>query len=206
MFTGIIEEIGILKQTKRNHNSVSLTISCKKVLEATPEGASIAVNGVCLTVTSLSANTFTADVMHETLKRSNLGKIQHGSMLNLERALPACGRFDGHIVSGHIDGTGKIRQIRKDGIAIVFTVETDSALTRYMVEKGSIAVDGTSLTLIEVGAKQFTFSAIPHSVEHTVLKDRKAGDLVNLECDILGKYVEKMVGKISPGYIKKIGF
>ena len=193
MFTGIIEEIGHVNNVKKGTASAILTIQAEKVLEGTHIGDSIAVNGVCLTVTGIYDNTFTADVMHETLNRSSLGKLVSGSAVNLERAMAADGRFGGHIVSGHIDGTGKVAAITKDDNAIWYQIKTDSGILKYIVEKGSIAIDGISLTVAKVDAKSFAVSVIPHTLEKTALAGKKLQDTVNLENDCIGKYVEKFV-------------
>lgn len=194
MFTGIIEEIGYINSIKNNPNSAVLTIGASKVLDGTIVGDSIAVNGVCLTVTSMSGGVFTADVMHETLNRSGLGSLTKGSRVNLERAMAAGGRFGGHIVSGHIDGVGVVKNIKKDDNAIWYTIEAGSSIMRYVVEKGSIAIDGISLTVAKCDEKTFAVSIIPHTQGATTLADRKVGDKVNLENDIVGKYVEKLMG------------
>ncbi|WP_130868632.1 riboflavin synthase [Intestinimonas massiliensis (ex Afouda et al. 2020)] len=215
MFTGIVEEMGQVEGIQRGRQSAVLTIRAKTVLEGTKIGDSIAVNGVCLTVTSLSSDRFTADVMHETLDRSSLAQLKRGGAVNLERAMPADGRFGGHIVAGHIDGTGRVIQIQKDDNAIWYTIQAPPQVLRYIVEKGSIAVDGISLTVARVGADSFAISAIPHTVAQTVLRDRKEGDLVNLETDIIGKYVEKLLtpapetpasGGITLDFLARNGF
>lgn len=193
MFTGIIEEIGTIEGIHRNGINSDLVIRADKVLEGTKIGDSIAVNGICLTVTKLGNRTFTADVMNETLQRSSLSGIRTGAKVNLERAMSNNGRFGGHIVSGHVDGTGTIRQIRKDGIAIWYTVETKPEILHYIVEKGSIAIDGISLTVAKVGESDFSVSIIPHTAKETILSEKKAGDIVNLENDIVGKYVERFL-------------
>lgn len=193
MFTGIVEEVGTIKSINRGQHSAVLTVRAKTVLEGTRIGDSIAVNGICLTVTALSPQSFCADVMHETLDRSSLAGLASGSPVNLERAMAANGRFGGHIVSGHVDGTGRITRIRRDDTAIWYTVACDAALLRYIVEKGSITIDGISLTVAAVTAQDFSISAIPHTVAQTVLSERREGDVVNLECDIIGKYVEKLL-------------
>lgn len=195
MFTGIVEEIGTVKKIQKGQHSAVLDIQAQRVLEGLKIGDSIAVNGVCLTVVSFGKNYFAADVMHETLNRSALIRLSSGSRVNLERAMPADGRFGGHIVAGHVDGVGKLVQIRQDDTAIWYTVQADPAIVRYIVEKGSIAIDGISLTVAQVYAEQFSISAIPHTVRVTVLNERKVGDLVNLETDIIGKYVEKLLGQ-----------
>ncbi len=193
MFTGIVEEVGTISGIRRGAHSAVLTIACEKVLEGTKIGDSIAVNGICLTVTSLAAGSFTADVMHETLNRSSLAQCTSGSHVNLERAMAADGRFGGHIVSGHVDGTGCVTRLRRDDTAIWYTVACEPALLRYIVEKGSITIDGISLTVADVTEHDFSISAIPHTVAQTVLRERHEGDTVNLECDIIGKYVEKLL-------------
>lgn len=192
MFTGIIEEIGILQTIQRGTRSVSLGIGCSKVLEGTKTGDSIAVNGVCLTVTGISGTGYTADVMPETLERSSLGALKKNSRVNLERAMAADGRFGGHIVAGHIDGTGMVQEIRKDETAVWYRIAADENVLRYIVEKGSVAVDGISLTVARVTGQDFSVSVIPHTQGVTNLTDRRAGDIVNLECDVIGKYVEKL--------------
>lgn len=193
MFTGIIEEIGTIKKIQKGNESVTLSIHATKILEDIHPGDSIAVNGVCLTVTSFSDTGFTADVMHETLNRSAFVTLKPGCHVNLERAMAADGRFGGHIVAGHIDGVGKITRIHKDGIAIWYTFQTSPAIMRYIVEKGSVAIDGISLTVASVSADTFSVSTIPHTIQMTVLQERKNGDLVNLENDIIGKYIERFI-------------
>lgn len=193
MFTGIIEETGTLERTRRGRDSAVLRIRACKVLTDVKPGDSIAVNGVCLTVTSFDTVGFTADVMHETLNRSSLGALQPGSRVNLERAMPANGRFGGHIVAGHVDGTGQVIQIRKDDNAVWYTISAQPEVLRYVVEKGSIAIDGISLTVASVSAADFSVSVIPHTVAVTNLGDRRAGDMVNLENDMVGKYIEKFM-------------
>ncbi len=193
VFTGIIEERGAIAGISRSADSCVLTIKCAHVLDGTKVGDSIAVNGVCLTVTSMAGGCFTADVMMETLRRSSLGALSTGGSVNLERAMPADGRFGGHIVSGHIDGTGTIRSVIREGNAVWYTIDAAPSLLRYIVEKGSIAIDGISLTVACVDEGCFKVSIIPHTMEATTLPERKAGDAVNLECDIIGKYVEKLM-------------
>lgn len=194
MFTGIIEEVGTVKEVKRSGNNSFIRIQAKKVLEDVHIGDSIAVNGVCLTVTNADSDIFQADVMNETLERSSLKSLQQGSIVNLERAMSAGGRFGGHIVSGHIDGTGIITDIKKDGIAVWYTISAKPSIMRYIVEKGSVAIDGISLTVAKVTDKDFSVSVIPHTAEQTVLSSKGKGDTVNLENDIIGKYVEKLMG------------
>ena len=198
MFTGLIEETGTLQSISRGSASCVLTVGCREVLENTKIGDSIAVNGVCLTVTSLGSNYFTADAMPETLNRSSLGELRTGSLVNLERAMPADGRFGGHIVSGHIDGTGKIEQIQSDANAVWYTVSAPAQILRYIVEKGSITIDGISLTVAYVDEKVFKVSIIPHTQKVTALHEKRIGSIVNLECDIIGKYVEKLITPYTP--------
>ena len=193
MFTGIIEEIGTIRGISRGSSSFVLDIGCREVLKGSKEGDSIAVNGVCLTVTSLTGNGFTADVMPETVHRSNISLMRQGSCVNLERAMAADGRFGGHIVSGHVDGMGMIREIREDVNAVWYTVEAEPALLRYIVEKGSITIDGISLTVAYVDRTCFKVSIIPHTRKITTLGRRRVKDVVNLENDIIGKYVEKLM-------------
>ena len=198
MFTGIVEEVGKIKKIERNTVSAKLSIEADKVLQEVKEGDSIAVNGICLTVTSFTKNSFTADVMHETMNRTTLGKLKENSPVNLERALSVMGRFGGHMVSGHIDGRGKIVGIEKDDNAVLFTIETTEKILRYIVEKGSIAINGISLTVARVDRKSFTVSVIPHTLRVTSLGSFQKGDEVNLENDIVGKYIEKLLGLSCP--------
>ena len=193
MFTGIVEEMGVIKSIRKGASSAVLEIQAQVVLEDVHIGDSIAVNGVCLTATSFTPPTFTADVMHETLNRSSLANLRPGSRVNLERAMAANGRFGGHIVAGHVDGVGTVLQTRKDDNAIWYTIGASPEVLRYVVEKGSITIDGISLTVAKVTDADFSISAIPHTVAVTVLQDRKPGDTVNLETDIIGKYVEKLL-------------
>ena len=193
MFTGIVEEMGTIQAIRRGRSSAVLEIQAESVLSDVHIGDSIAVNGVCLTVTSFSAQGFTADVMHETLDRSSLSRLKGGSRVNLERAMAADGRFGGHIVAGHVDGVGTVTALRRDDNAIWYTIQAGPEILRYVVEKGSITIDGISLTVAAVDDKSFQISAIPHTVAVTVLQDRKPGDIVNLETDIIGKYVEKLL-------------
>lgn len=195
MFTGIIEEIGMIQGITQGATSARLHIKASTVMDDVKLGDSIAVNGVCLTVCSLTASSFEADVMNETLKRTSLGILSRGSKVNLERAMKADGRFGGHIVSGHIDGTGSIRSFEKDGIATIVTIQTKPEIIHYVIEKGSIAIDGTSLTVTKVDLKEQTFqvSLIPHTKENTILLSKKKGELVNLENDVIGKYIERFL-------------
>lgn len=193
MFTGIVEEVGAIRNIKRGQHSAVLTIHAKTVLEETRIGDSIAVNGICLTVTRLFPDGFSADVMHETLNRSSLAGLTAGSVVNLERAMPANGRFGGHIVAGHVDGVGHISDIRRDDTAVWYTVHAGPEILRYVVEKGSITIDGISLTVAAVEQDRFSVSLIPHTAQVTILGEKGPGDTVNLETDIIGKYVEKLL-------------
>lgn len=193
MFTGIVEEIGYVLRA----SDKGIDIGAKLVLEGTKIGDSIAVNGVCLTVTTLRVDGFTADVMPETLRRSNLGTLRSGDCVNLERAMAADGRFGGHIVSGHIDGVGTITNVRKEGIATWVTICAPSEILRYIVEKGSVAIDGISLTVAAVTETDFSVSLIPHTGDVTSLLQKRCGAEVNLENDIVGKYVERLMNTVS---------
>ena len=217
MFTGIIEEIGIIQAVHHGPASSLLTIRAEKVLEDVKDGDSIAVNGVCLTVTSHGSSYFTADVMHETLNRSSLGNLRQGSPVNLERAMAAGSRFGGHIVSGHIDGIGTVSAIRQDDIAVWYTISASPSILRYIIEKGSLAIDGISLTVATVTDIDVSVSIIPHTAAQTTLSRRKSGDIVNLENDVIGKYVEKLLqpavttpkteaSSITMDFIEKYGF
>ncbi|SCX96469.1 riboflavin synthase [Butyrivibrio sp. INlla14] len=193
MFTGIVEELGKIKRITRGSDRQTITVSCNRILEDIHVGDSIAVNGVCLTVVDYGKDFFIADVMNETFSRSGLGSLAIGSPVDLERAMPANGRFGGHIVSGHIDGTGKIKSMRQDGNAVWFEIGTARDILDGIVEKGSIAIDGISLTVALVSADSFKVSIIPHTLQETVLGHRKIGDVVNLENDVIGKYVKKFM-------------
>lgn len=194
MFTGIIEEIGKVKRLQRGARSFTLEVECSLVLEGTQVGDSIATNGVCLTVTTLTGSGFTADVMPETVQRTALGELMPGSPVNLERALTLQTRLGGHLVSGHIDGTGRIADRRQDDTALWLTVEADSHLLRYIIEKGSVCLQGVSLTVARVDERSFAVSLIPHTQAATTLHSARVGDLVNIENDVIAKYVEKLYG------------
>lgn len=201
MFTGIIEEVGTIRSISKGGRSCILTVAADIVTQDTRIGDSIALNGVCLTVTKLRGNLYDCDVMAETLRRSNLGQLRAGSRVNLERALAVGSRLGGHIVSGHIDGTGVIRDKTREDNAMWFTIETTPKILRYIVEKGSIAIDGISLTVVEVGRDYFKISMIPHTAEATELYEKQVGSVVNLENDLVGKYVEKLLlgGRLEEG-------
>ena len=189
MFTGIIEEVGTVIAVEKKTNSARITIKAERVLTDVADGDSIAVSGVCLTVTSHKSDSFTADVMHETMRRSAIRVLKVQNQVNLERAMRPDGRFGGHLVSGHIDGTGCIEKVVRDEIAVLYTIATEQKLMRYIIEKGSVAVDGISLTVASVQGQSFAVSVIPHTAANTTLSQKKVGDIVNLENDCIGKYV-----------------
>ncbi|WPL38685.1 riboflavin synthase [Malacoplasma iowae] len=193
MFTGIIEEVGKIKKITKTSSGILLTISANKVLQDCKIGDSIAVNGICLTVTKFDSNSFSVDVMNETVKKTSLSKLSQNTCLNLERAMLINSRFGGHIVSGHIDGIGTICEIKKDGIASIFKINTSKEITKYIINKGSITIDGISLTVVGVNDVSFTVSIIPHTMFVSNLGHKKVGDIVNLENDCIAKYVEKML-------------
>ena len=193
MFTGLVAELGTVQRLARQGSSYHLTVGAKKVLDNLKIGDSVAVNGVCLTVVRMDEGGFTADVMPETVRLTNIGSLQPGSKVNLERTLRLCDGLDGHIVSGHVEGLGTISEQRPEGIAVVVTIATPPELLKYIIKKGSIAIDGISLTVTEVTDTSFSVSLIPHTAKETTLGFKKVGDSVNLETDILGKYVERML-------------
>lgn len=202
MFTGIIEEVG----TVQSLGGGTLVIKAHKVLEDVQLGDSIAVNGVCLTVTSFERNSFQADVMPETIRRTSLAELKNGSPVNLERALTLSSRLGGHIVSGHIDGIGKILSLTEEKNAILMKISAEDAILRYIVEKGSVALDGISLTVAQVTSADFTVSLIPHTRQVTNLSHKQVGSLINIENDVIGKYVEKLLKpqEQSPGKNSRI--
>ncbi|GAA3663717.1 riboflavin synthase [Asaccharospora irregularis] len=194
MFTGIIEEIGTIKNIKKGDNSSSFTIRANKVLEDTKVGDSICTNGVCLTVKNIYKETFEADIMAETLRVSNLGSLKIGSRVNLERALSLNTRLGGHMVSGHIDGLGQIILMQREDIAVVLTIRPQKDILKYIIYKGSVAIDGISLTVSYVDDEVFKVSIIPHTGEETILLSKTIGENVNIECDLVGKYIERLLG------------
>lgn len=218
MFTGIVEELGKVRSISRSAKSSTISISANLVLTDSKIGDSIAVNGTCLTVTKISETLFCADVMNETIKRSSLAQLKTGDTVNLERAMPANGRFGGHMVSGHIDGTGIISAIFEDDNAVWYRILTDESITKFIIEKGSVAVDGISLTVAGVSKDSFEVSVIPHTRENTVLKYKTIGDKVNIETDMIGKYIEKLIftnqietknketSNITMEFLSKFGF
>ncbi|MFV9509710.1 riboflavin synthase [Tepidibacillus sp. LV47] len=217
MFTGLIEEVGRIKEIHRSRDSMVLTIEAKKVLEDVAIGDSIAVNGICLTVTNFQSTSFTVDVMPETIYKTNLSELKIHSLVNLERAMSPNRRFGGHFVAGHVDGTAVLIEKKPLDNAIYFTFEAELSLIRYMIPKGSIAIDGISLTLVDVSDRTFTVSIIPHTLKNTNLSTKEIGHSVNIEVDMIGKYVEKYVmnfmtsqnqGKkgITESFLKENGF
>lgn len=195
MFTGIVETMGKVTRIERLSQSARLAISAGRVSEDVMIGDSIAVNGVCLTVVSIDAPELVFDAVYETLRRTNLGDLTVGNMVNLERAMLANGRFGGHIVQGHVDGVGRVLSLRPVGNAWAVHIDVTPNLMRYIVEKGSICVDGISLTVSDAGGSSFGISVIPHTWANTTLSQKRAGDSLNVECDIIGKYVEQLFGK-----------
>lgn len=198
MFTGIISEVGVVDQIDQLHNAIRLSIVAGTTVQGLEVGDSVAVNGVCLTAETLTDDAFTATAVHETLQRTSLGGLKVGNTVNLERPMAADGRFDGHIVQGHVDGVGTIAEIGLEGDSQRFRVEIPPELGRFLVEKGSICVDGTSLTVTSVSPQEeplawFDFVAIPHTLEATVLNERSVGDAVNLEVDVIAKYVQRLM-------------
>ena len=193
MFTGIVEELGTVKSLRRNSRESRLVIGARKIMEDIHIGDSIAVNGVCLTVVLFSEGEFTVDVMNETFMRSSLGNLRIGDEVNLERAMPAYGRFGGHIVSGHIDGTARIKACFDDGNAKWYEITAGPELLEGIVMKGSVAIDGISLTVAKVTTQSFSVSIIPHTLDATVLRNKRPGDTVNIETDVIGKYIKQFV-------------
>lgn len=200
MFTGLIEERGRVEAVERKGmEGARIKVGAAKVLEGLAVGDSVAVNGICLTVTTLEGKGFSADVMPETLRKTGLSALKAGDGVNLERAMPATGRFGGHIVTGHIDGVGRVLKRHREGNALLFKISAPKDVLRYTVEKGSIAVDGISLTVAFLEAEAFTVSVIPHTAAETTLGDKRVGGLVNLEGDYIGKFVEKLLRERPAG-------
>ena len=218
MFTGIIEETGRIMQISRGSKSAKLCIEASKVLKDTKVGDSISTNGICLTVVEMDGRSFTVDVMAETLRMTSMNQLTTGSRVNLERALRLSDRLGGHLLSGHVDGLGVIREITTEDIARVISIDTTPELLRYIVAKGSVAIDGISLTVVAVDERSFSVSIIPHTATVTTLLDKQPGDTVNLETDMIAKYVEKLLltknsppGKntgqgIDMGFLNENGF
>ncbi|WP_338540049.1 riboflavin synthase [Paenibacillus tundrae] len=194
MFTGLVEEVGHIRRIGRKGEALVLNIGASAIMDDLKIGDSVAVNGVCLTATTLEGGGFTADVMPETYRHTNLNHLQSGSKVNLERAMLSGGRFGGHIVQGHVDGTGVIGSITRDQNAVVFEIKPDDHdLFKYLIPKGSVTLDGISLTVVNTTSGSFTVSIIPHTIGETVLNVKKTGDTINIECDILGKYVDHLL-------------
>jgi len=191
VFTGIVEEVGVVAKISDN----GMTVRASKVLEDVKLGDSIAVNGTCLTAVSFTKSEFSVDLSPETMRRTSLGQLSEGSSVNLERALLASDRMGGHIVQGHVDGTGRIMSSKTEGDSIIFRVRIPKRLNPYIVEKGFVAVDGISLTVVKRGASSFTLAVIPYTLKNTNLASLSVGDRVNLEADILAKYVESLLGR-----------
>jgi riboflavin synthase len=209
VFTGIVEEVGRVASLRAKPQAMELTIACSLVLEDVKRGDSISINGVCLTVSTFTHNTFTVDVIPETVKTSTMSELKSGSRVNLERAMPANGRFGGHFVSGHIDGTGVIRSVKKESNALTKVIEVEPELMKYMMLKGSVAVDGTSLTIFDLGNKTITISLIPTTQEDSLLGEKGIGARVNIECDLLAKYTERIQTaqpKMTRSWLAENGF
>jgi riboflavin synthase len=210
MFTGLIEETGTIRSVNRTGRSLQLTVGARLVLEGGKIGDSIAVNGVCLTVVRYDRDSFTADVMPETYEKTILKDLPPGALVNLERTMALGDRFGGHIVQGHVDGTGRILALEREEIAVWLTVGAPPEVLRYVVAKGSIAIDGISLTVVDVGPDRFRVSLIPHTFAVTAMSRKRVGDAVNLETDILAKYVERLLGAKSGGiteaFLREHGF
>lgn len=206
MFTGIIEEVGSVVSVTAG----KLVIAASQILNGMEIGGSIAVNGICLTVTSFGGGSFSVDVMPETLKRTNLGRLHRGDRVNLERPLGLGGEIGGHLVQGHIDDTGRLASVGREGEALLMRFEAPAEVMRYVVPKGFIAVDGTSLTVVDKDATSFSVSIVGYTRQHTILADKKTGDEVNLEVDIIGKYVAELMKPASPGitaeFLQEHGF
>lgn len=215
MFTGIVEEIGHVEHIQNGEKFSRIKINAVKVLEQSQIGDSIATNGVCLTITNMTSGSFEADIMAETLRKSNLGSLRIGAAVNLERAMLLSSRLGGHLVSGHIDGIGEMMSITKEAAATWITIKAPTEILRYVVLKGSIAIDGISLTVADVTKEYFKVSVIPHTKNKTTLLMKGVMDQVNLEVDIIGKYVERLLGlthevhkenKIDEDFLKNHGF
>lgn len=215
MFTGIVEEKGTVKSITKSGDAIKMSIHAPKILEDVHLGDSIAVNGVCLTVTTFDKHAFSVDLMPETVKATSLRDLTTGSKVNLERAMGANGRFGGHFVSGHVDGIGTIIKKNPVANAVYYEIEVDKDLLHYMLLKGSVTVDGTSLTIFGLSDKSFTISLIPHTLSETILGEKSPGDIVNIECDVLGKYIEKFLSKgkeknngrtINEAFLEENGF
>lgn len=209
MFTGIIEEFGKIIRINRKSDSMKLIISCNKVIQGISIGSSISVNGACLTVVEMSKNSFEVELVSETIKRTNIGELKEGSLVNLERSLKISDRLEGHFVLGHVDGVGIINKKESKENSFIVEIKVNSELTKYIVKKGGVAVDGISLTVVDVLSNSFNVSIIPHTYKNTTLGFKNTGDKVNIEVDILAKYVEKLFNqknKITTEFLKEHGY
>ncbi|QWI18420.1 riboflavin synthase subunit alpha [Bacillus wiedmannii] len=213
MFTGIVEELGTIANMQQSGEAMKLTIHANKILSDVHLGDSIAVNGICLTVTSFTTTSFTVDAMPETMQSTSLRMLKPHSKVNLERAMAANGRFGGHFVSGHIDGIGTILNKKQHYNAVYYKIAIADELLRYCLHKGSVAVDGTSLTIFDIDKSSITISLIPHTVSESVIGAKNAGDIVNIECDMIGKYIERFIskpvkrtGSMSESFLQENGF
>lgn len=213
MFTGIVEELGTVSIISQSGEAMRLTITANTILSDVRSGDSIAVNGICLTVTSFTASSFTVDAMPETMRATSLRMLGTRSKVNLERAMAANGRFGGHFVTGHIDGIGTIVSKKQHYNAIYYKIEIPDDLLRYCLHKGSIAVDGTSLTIFDIDESSITISLIPHTVSASIIGEKAAGDIVNIECDMIGKYIERFISKpkkqsssVTESFLQENGF
>ncbi|MEH6889668.1 riboflavin synthase [Bacillus sp. JJ864] len=213
MFTGIVEELGTIANMQQTGKAMKLTISAETILTDVNLGDSIAVNGICLTVTSFTPTSFTVDVMPETMRATSLQLLSRGWAVNLERAMSANGRFGGHFVTGHIDGTGTIIDKKRSYNAVYYKIQLPNELLRYCLQKGSVAIDGTSLTIFGIDESSITISLIPHTLSQSVIGTKTAGDIVNIECDMIGKYIERFItqptskkSSITENFLQDNGF
>jgi riboflavin synthase len=211
MFTGLVEEVSKIQVLATHFGGARLFLVCEKILDDLKIGDSVAVNGTCLTVTSIENKTVCFDVAKETLNLTNIANLKAGDSVNLERAMPANGRFGGHIVSGHIDGMGKFIRKNFDGMSYIMSFEAPKEISKYIIKKGSICINGISLTIAKIEGNIFSISIIPHTFENTNLKDLKSGDYVNLETDIIAKYIEKFTSStdnsvITESFLMENGF
>lgn len=213
MFTGIVEELGTIANMQQTGEAMKLTISAQTILADVNLGDSIAVNGICLTVTSFSPHSFTVDVMPETMRTTSLQSLSRGWTVNLERAMSANGRFGGHFVTGHIDGIGTIIDKKRSYNAVYYKIQLPNELLRYCLQKGSVAIDGTSLTIFGIDESSITISLIPHTLSQSVIGTKTAGDIVNIECDMIGKYIERFItqptskkSSITENFLQDNGF
>ncbi|WP_226526596.1 riboflavin synthase [Metabacillus niabensis] len=214
MFTGIIEEIGTIQSVQNSKEAIVFTIGAKHILHDVSLGDSISVNGVCLTVTRFSTESFSVDVMPETVRSTSLSQLKKGSPVNLERAMAANGRFGGHFVSGHVDGIGKITKKQQVSNAVYYEIQVPEELTSTLIHKGSITVDGISLTIFGLDKEKVIISIIPHTLGETILGTKGVGDIVNIECDMVGKYIKKFVSQqvhtkspsLSKSFLEENGF